>query len=425
MNVIVLGGGICGLSVAYHLTKNNISCTLVEKAPHLGGIASCYHIQDYCIEKYYHHIFKSDTFFLTLIRELGLSDLIEWHPGTTSFYCNNSFYPLNTPLDLLLFKPLKTIDRLRLGIKLLDLGDQGNNLDSLDAEQWIRDRWGEDIYRTLFKPLLRIKFGLDLKHASAAFVHGRLKARSSSRRAGREVLGYLRGSLYELTNALSHRIQNKGSNILTGTCVTKLVKQNHIFEVTTTNGTFKADVVVNTLPLPTLDAIAAFSVKGIRDIRYRSVICACLGLRRRYSDFYWTNVTEDKLPFGAVIEHTNLIPSALYSDDHIIYLVSYCDTIDNIYAMNDDEIMDLYISGLRKLRPDFNSSDILWHRIARDEYATPVFSKGYGRVMPQARSSVPGLYLAGSFQVYPHSRNVNNILMSGYMVTQLIMEDAK
>ena len=81
----------------------------------------------------------------------------------------------------------------------------------------------------------------------------------------------------------------------------------------------------------------------------------------------------------------------------------------------------MYILGLKKMFPNVKDKDILWSRLARERYATPMFLQGYEGNM-NAIEDFKGLYFAGSFKIYPHSRNVNNVIRTGFEAAQKIVD---
>ena len=97
MKIGVIGGGLTGLVAASRLVQEN-EVDLFEKMPYLGGCLSSYSVNDYFIEKYYHHCFSGDQNLFALLKEMGISDKLEWNTGTTGYFANNKIYPLNTPL---------------------------------------------------------------------------------------------------------------------------------------------------------------------------------------------------------------------------------------------------------------------------------------------------------------------------------------
>ena len=50
-----------------------------------------------------------------LIDELGMSDQLTWRDSKVGFFNRGRIWPFVTPLDLLRFRPLPLIDRVRLG----------------------------------------------------------------------------------------------------------------------------------------------------------------------------------------------------------------------------------------------------------------------------------------------------------------------
>src|SRR5438105_1248318 len=83
MQYAILGGGALGLGAAYRLTQAGHSVMVFEQETTAGGLASGFQIGDAWLEKFYHHLFRTDTTAIKLIQELGLGDRLEWsHPRT-------------------------------------------------------------------------------------------------------------------------------------------------------------------------------------------------------------------------------------------------------------------------------------------------------------------------------------------------------
>ena len=113
MKIGVIGGGLTGLVAAHRLVQDH-EVDLFEKMPYLGGCLSSYNVNDYWIERYYHHCFSGDSSLFALITEIGLSSKLEWKTGTTGYFANNMIYPLSTPLQILLYPELSLMDKAKL-----------------------------------------------------------------------------------------------------------------------------------------------------------------------------------------------------------------------------------------------------------------------------------------------------------------------
>ncbi|PYZ03194.1 hypothetical protein C8039_17410 [Halogeometricum sp. wsp3] len=69
----VVGGGIAGLSAAYRL-RNAARRAVFEATDDVGGLAAVYETDGDDIEKFYHHLSKSEETIVELAQELGLGN---------------------------------------------------------------------------------------------------------------------------------------------------------------------------------------------------------------------------------------------------------------------------------------------------------------------------------------------------------------
>ncbi|MBI3026898.1 NAD(P)/FAD-dependent oxidoreductase [Candidatus Woesearchaeota archaeon] len=421
--IVVLGGGASALGAAYELAKHNFNTTIIEKGKNIGGLASSYKIDGFYIERFYHHFFPTDELVFQLAKELGIKDKFIWRKTKMGFYYKNKLYGFTSPLDILRFKPLAFMDRIKFGLSMLKIAknrDYGN-LDKVSAEKWLIGVFGRDAYEKIFRPMLKIKFAMSIDNASAAFVYGRLHARAKSRSKSlvSEKLGYMEGGYNSLIKALYNRIRAKSEIIYNSDIVEiRYSKDRYIIKISKSNKIkiIEADYVINTLPLEIFSRIAKnFPGKlmhCIKKIKYQAVICATIGLKRRLSDYYWINVSSADLPFHGVIEHTNFIPSRNYKNFHIVYIFNYVSPEHEFWKVNESSIKKAYLSGLQKMFPHMNRKDILWFKLSKERYATPIFLQGYEENMKKIENA-RNLYFAGSFKIYPNSRNVNNVIRTG------------
>lgn len=104
--------------------------------------------KSYFIEKYYHHIFRSDSELLDLIRELGLEDQMLWLKGKNAYFVEGKSYPMNTPVEILRFDPLSFTDLVKLGLLVLriKLIRDTTPYDSIKAKDWILETTGNSVY---------------------------------------------------------------------------------------------------------------------------------------------------------------------------------------------------------------------------------------------------------------------------------------
>ena len=140
-------------------------------------------------------------------------------------------------------------------------------------------------------------------------------------------------------------------------------------------------------------------------------------------NMYWLNIKAD-VPFGAVIEHTNFAPFDDYGE-HLVYVTSYFNDLNNpLWKMSEEEVIKLYLGGLKKLFQGFNKSVIKWFKLARNIDTAPIFETGFRNKVLPYKTEIRGLYLAGMFSLpnYPE-RSMNGSIKAGSECVRKILED--
>lgn len=422
MKVVVIGGGLAGLAAARRLS-DTMDVVLVDDASELGGVLSSYDINGYHIEKYYHHLFQSDTALIDLIHELGLGERLQWVRGTTGYFINGRINRMNTPLEIMKYEPFSLIDVARLAIFVLRskmIRDPGE-LDDVTAKEWILKSAGSSVYENFFAPLLASKFGDSADRVSAAWLVGRVTIRSNRGLRG-ERLGYIRGGFQQLIDALAKKLTENGGTIRRGTVDRILVSDGKVRGVRIGRETIESDVVISTVSPHVLSGLVDASQLGLDlDIRYQGTACALFGLSGKVmDDTYWLNIKAD-VPFGAVIEHTNFLPISDYGE-HLMYVTAYFqDAGSPLCRMRDGELISFYMEGLERMFLGFRDK-VKWTRLARASETAPVYETGYRNKVLPYETGIRGLYLAGMFSSanYPE-RSMNGSLVAGFECADIIL----
>ena len=431
-HVVVVGGGFGGLAAAYELGRHGVRATVLERDGQVGGLAGSFEAGGAQLEKFYHHWFTSDVHVMELIDELGERDRVLLRPTRTGAYYANRFFKLSTPVDLLRFSPLPLFGRIRLGLMALRARrvKDWHCLENRTASDWLREIGGEQVYRVVWEPLLKGKFGELAEEVAAVWFWNKLKLRGGSRgKGGGEQLAYYRGGFAALAERLAGAVRNQGGVIKTGVAVRGLgVESGRVTEVVTQEATLAANAVIVTPALPIVADLLEPHVPGeyaerLRRIRYLANICVVLELDRSLSDIYWLNVNDPGFPFVGVIEHTNFEPAATYSGRHIIYLSRYLHESDSFYRMPDHAALDFTLTHLRRMFPDIADERILAAHIWRARYAQPVVECGYRQLVPDIRTPLANLFLATMAQIYPEDRGTNYAIRQGREVGRAVVTE--
>jgi len=110
----IIGGGLAGLSAAYYLKKNGYDVRVFEASNRIGGLAGSYDTKGDAIERFYHHLSRSEKTIVELAEELGIGDKIEWRIGKNAYYVNGKVFPLDNPWQILIYPHLTVYDKFRL-----------------------------------------------------------------------------------------------------------------------------------------------------------------------------------------------------------------------------------------------------------------------------------------------------------------------
>jgi protoporphyrinogen/coproporphyrinogen III oxidase len=179
--VVIVGGGISGLSTAYYLAKAGISVTLIERRPRLGGVVQTERINGCVLEAGPDSFIAAKPWALDLIRELGLADDVigsNDHLRVTYVVKRGKLVPL--PDGLMMMVPTRILPmvstpllswstKIRMGLELFRSAAASPAADRSVAE-FIRDHYGDEAVDYLAEPLLSGVYGGDPEQLSAASV---------------------------------------------------------------------------------------------------------------------------------------------------------------------------------------------------------------------------------------------------------------
>ena len=131
-------------------------------------------------------------------------------------------------------------------------------------------------------------------------------------------------------------------------------------------------------------------------MRYLSAVLMVLVLERPLTGKYWLSIADQDTPFVALIEHTNMIDKELYGGKHILYISNYPDRDSELYKMEPEQLLELFVPHLQRINPQFDRSWVLEYHHHRVDGAQPVIGVNYGQRIPPHRTPVRHLYLANT-----------------------------
>jgi protoporphyrinogen oxidase len=428
-HVVIIGAGFTGLAAALELLDRGYKVTVLEKDSEPGGLAGSFWVGGQRLEKFYHHWFLSDTHINELVAKVGNKDQIIPRETRTGMYYAHKFFRLSTPKDVLQFKPLSLLNRIRLGYVALAARrvKHWKLLEKQTAKEWLLQNCGKQVYRVVWEPLLIGKFGEFADEVSAVWFWNKLKLRGGSRSdGGKEVLAYYKGGFAALADQTVDAIRGKGGLVEFRQQATGLRIENGVaVGVETAEGFVPADAVLMTIPLPFVadllqPHLPADYVARLRKIRYLSNVCVVLELTHSLSSIYWLNVNDPSFPFVAVIEHTNFEPTSSYEGRHIVYLSKYLPPSASLYKATDQEVTEIALKALESMFPDFDRNWVSGSRLWRADYSQPIIERNYSELIPDVQAPIDNIFISTMAQVYPEDRGTNYAVRNGFAAAELI-----
>lgn len=403
--ILIIGGGLTGLTAAYELAKNEISVTVAEKECELGGLLGSFRINDYYLEKTYHHIFRTDKSIIELIRELGLANRLRWYESSIGLYYDGKMYPFVTPIDLLKFKPLGIVDKIRMGLAAVYLQKdiKWKKYLKTPAYKWMKKWCGERAYQVVWKPLLVGKFGDKYKRVSMAWLWARIHTRGGSKDTdGKERLGYMDGGFGLIIDRLRGEITKMGGVIKTKTKIVHADLKQDIKDY---------DAVISTIPSKGIDYLGAVNV--------------VFTSKQNLSQYYWHNINDIESPFLAFIQHTNLVGYCQYGGDFVYYMGAYIPHDHKLFTESDENVYNEFFDYLKKIYPEFDRKKIIKKFLFRFKNAQHVVTTNFQLPITNYELNKVKVYSANFAQIFPEDRGTNYAVREGIKVANLVMEDLK
>lgn len=435
--VAIIGGGYTGLTTAYMLAKQGYKVTVLERSPTFGGLAGGFLMEGAHLERAYHHIFKTDTDIIGLAEELGVADKLGWHDSSICIYYDNKFWPFKGGLDLLRFKPLSLVNRLRAGLVVLYLQKQKRwqQFSDTTALEWMRRHAGEQVCKVIWEPLLRGKFDTYYDKVSMAWLWARIHVRANSRESGDagEKLGYFDGGFDVFTEKLLAAVREQGVDLQPEAVVSGLTETDKGPQLTVNGKPTSFNHVVATVPsqvFPRLLEQATAAKPAVKDyvtqlskIPYLGAALYIFSSDQEITPYYWHNINDTTKPFLVLINHTRLIDRAVYGGKYVYYIGAYLAQDHQLMRCSEDELIEAWQTALKDMLPDFDPNRISQRHVFRFGAAQHIVTPGYQP--PAYQTPLANVYLANFSQIFPEDRGTNYAVREGKKITNMIIDSDK
>lgn len=429
---VIIGGGYTGLAAAYRLAKQGFTVTVLERGNSLGGLASDFTIEGASLERAYHHIFKTDIDIIGLAEELGVASQIQWHDSSVSIYYNDVLYPFKGALDLIKFKPLTFINRIRAGLVVLYLQKQKRwrHFQHISAYEWMRKYAGKQVTEVIWEPLLKGKFDTYFDKVAMAWLWARIHTRAQSRETGGEKLGYFDGGFQVFTDALVAELARFGVTLKTGVKINAISNTNDsrvkISYEDKKPETY--DKCIVTTPshvfaklIETSGQVKHSYIRQLKSINYLGARILIFSSNQDLSPYYWHNINDLNLPFLVFINHTKLVDKKHYKNKYIYYLATYVPVNHELFTCTEKELENIWFASLKKIFSKFDKKQVREIHTFTFANAQHIVDLDYAQKIPHKVTPMNNVYLSNFAQIFPEDRGTNFAIRDGLDIAEIAM----
>ena len=317
---VLVGAGLFSAVFAYHATKNNKKCLIIEKRSHIGGNIYCEDVSGIHVHKYGAHIFHTSN---KRVWDF-VNSLVPFNRYTNSPVANYKGEIYNLPFNMNTFNKLWGVATPKEAKEIIDKQRATQTTEPKNLEEQAISLVGEDIYRKLIKGYTEKQWGRDCKDLPA-FIIKRIPVRFTYDNnyfnddyQGIPIGGY---------NILIEKLFS-GCDILVDTDYNKnREKFNALGEKILYTGT--------------LDSLFDYKFGNLeyRTLKFESEILN----EENFQGVAVVNYTEREVPFTRIIEHKHFENTK--SDITVItreYSAEYSDGAEPYYPVNDAKNTELF-----------------------------------------------------------------------------------
>jgi squalene-associated FAD-dependent desaturase len=437
-SVIVVGGGLAGLSAACALAEAGNQVRLLEKRRYLGGRASSYQHPGTgeVIDNCQHVLLGNCVNLIDLYRRLDVSDAIRWfdrltflEPGGRRSVLEPSFLPAPFHcMPAFLRAPAFTLaDKLAIGhgISAFLAGIPADH-DETFAHWLIRHRQSAGAINRFWKPVLVSALNEDPDHMSVRYA-GKVIRDSLLLSAGAGRMGVPTIPLSDLYNRAIDYIENRGGKVELGSAPDSFhwSEASQQWTVGTQGENFSGDAMVLALAYEGLSRLLpALPPSSEAD-----------KLAANLDQFEHSPITGIHLWFDREItelEHAILLDTTIqwiFNKSRLRkepgnYVELVVSASKSMVSMQRQEVIDLALRELALFFPMVAQAKLEKATVVKEVRATYSIRPQLDRLRPASSSPWPHVYLAGDWIATGWPATMEGAVRSGYMAAEALSSAA-
>ena len=436
-HVIIIGGGLAGLSAAVRLAESGFRITLLERRPYLGGRASSYPVSpssEELVDNCQHVLLKSCTNLIDFYRRIDSYRNITFFDripflderARLSFLKGSILpAPLHMLPSFLRFKPLEWKDRFRVMYALSGMLRERQNLQNLDGISmldWLQkhkqtDRTIEAFWRVVLVSALNEDIEVvSARYGIQAFLDGVLKQKKAfhvgipsvplSRLYTEPSLKFLG----ERNAGIRLRCQVKSIEVHDSLVQRIELKEGAPLAADYYVSSVPPDVLLRLLPESVVNSMEVFG--NLRQLQSSPITAVYLWLDRKVTDLEYAALPGrqlqwmfNKSPDRNGASQLGLVVSASRK----------------LLPLGRSEILEQAVRELKEIFPAARQAEVVRGVVIKEPFATFSCRTGSDALRPDQQTPIRNLFVAGDWTRTGWPPTMEGAVRSGYRCAELIL----
>ena len=399
-DIIILGGGLAGLSAGQSLTNAGFGVQVFERAAVVGGLSKTIERNGFRFDLGGHRFFTTDAVVDGCVRDLLGNELVTVARSSKIHMRGKFFdYPLK-PLNAMFGLGVSTTARIIADYLRESARRKVRKDEIISLEDWVVANFGRTMFDIYFKEYSEKVWGIGCDRISAAWVAQRIKGLSLGKAIQNAFFKFTGRGLATLTDTFLYPSRGIGriadrlreeievrNDVVTDADVLHVnhaggritdIRIRHRGTVRRIAGdefisSIPLNMLVNLLhPEPPLAVREAAAQLKFRDL----VVVAVMVDREQVTDQTWIYIPEQHIPFGRIHEPTNWSRAMAPAGKSLLVMEYFSYRGDAVWSMDEQMLADLTIDHLAKLG-FLGRGEVIDTMVVRVPKAYPLFEIGY------------------------------------------------